>query len=121
MPTVCVLLVLVLPILRASMDTDTAMDTALAESFVYRFTLHSNVDPKAGVKLLWTCQTCGTPSQKVGDEGAIKQESQRFKLTSSRKTCEDFVQAAQAKLLVDHATCPGLPDADELLDGLRHA
>ena len=52
MPTVCVLLVLVLPILRASMDTDTAMDTATAEPFVYRFTLHSNVDPKAGVKLL---------------------------------------------------------------------
>ena len=35
-------------------ETATAMDTATAEPFVYRFSLHSTADPKAGVKLLWT-------------------------------------------------------------------
>ena len=66
------------------------------------------------VKLLWTCQICGMPSQKVGDEGAIKQESYPFKLTSSRKTCGDFVQAALAKVLADHATCLSFSDADDV-------
>ena len=110
---VCLLLVLILPILLV------VMATATAEPFTYRFTLASSSNMNAGVKLLWTCADCGKASQKVGDEGALKQESCIFKLTATRKACDDFVQDAHAKLSAAHANCPSLPHSDELLDGLR--
>ena len=75
---VCLLLVLILPILLV------VMATATAEPFTYRFTLASSSNMNAGVKLLWTCADCGKASQKVGDEGALKQESCIFKLTATR-------------------------------------
>ena len=89
---VCLLLVLILPILLGAMAT--------AEPFTHRFTLASSSNPNAGVKLLCTCPDCGKPSQKVGDEGALKQEYYPIKLTSTRKTCDDFVRDAYAKLTV---------------------
>ena len=110
---VCLLLVLILPILLGAMAT--------TEPFTYRFTLASSSNPNAGVKLLWTCADCGKASQKVGDEGVLKQESCNFKVTATRKACDDFVQDAHAKLSAAHADCPSLPHSDELLDGLRHS
>ena len=101
---VCLLLVLILPILLGAMAT--------AEPFTYRFTLASSSNPNAGVKLLWTCADCGKASQKVGDEGALKQEYYPIKLTSTRKTCDDFVRDAHTKLSAAHGKCPSLPHSD---------
>ena len=103
---VCLLLVLILPILLV------VMATATAEPFTYRFTLASSSNPNAGVKLLCTCPDCGKPSQKVGDEGALKQEYYPIKLTSTRKTCDDFVRDAHTKLSAAHSKCPSLPHSD---------
>lgn len=51
----------------------------------------------------------------------MKQDSHWFKMISSRSTCDEFVRDAHAKLSTDHLTCPSLPHAEELLDGLCHS
>lgn len=97
------------------------METTSAQLFECRLSVANNTNPNAGVKLWWTCPDCSKPSQRAGDEGGLKQQAYVFRVTSCRKTCDDFVRDAHTKLLADHATCQSLPDANDLLDSLRYS
>ena len=53
--------------------------------------------------------------------GFLKQEPCIFKLTTTRKTCGDFVREAHKKLSAAHGNCPSLLHSDELLGRLCHS